>query len=500
MRKPLSVLLLTLFCLESNAQISRLGEDLSYEVSVSGQAGAGDYTPFWQSANRYGLSSVKNNSGYVRAALSRDTKADSLRKWSIGYGADLAVPFNYSSKFLVQQLYAEAAYRLVRLSVGQKERATEMKNDALSSGSMALGTNARPLPMVRLETSDFFAIPGTKNWINLKGHLAYGWYTDNQWQREFNAGNSQAIYTSKSLYHSKAGYLRIANLDKFPLVFTGGVEMICQFGGTVWNRKIKGEDANGAYHFKHGIKEYLQAFVPTGSDITDGDNPNVMGNNVGSYQARLDYQGKGWKASIYGEHMFEDHSMMGFDFSWKDFLWGGELNLPKNSFVSTVLYEHMRTTDQSGPVFLSLSDYVKPIGGADNYYNHNIYGAYQHAGFVLGSPLLISPIYNDGEQKNRITCYDNRIVANHVGIAGQPHTDLKYRILMTFEKSLGTYYNQAEEPRHGQFLLFELTYTPHKIQGLSFTANYGQNHGELLGNSKGGTITVSYAGRIKKSK
>ncbi len=490
-------LLLTIGCFlasVSQAQISRLGNDIEYKVSTSGQFGTGDHTPFWQSANQQGLSSVTNNSAYIRASIQRDTETDSLRYWRIGYGADLVAPFGYQNHFIVQQTYFEAAYRLVRLSVGQKERWSEMKNRSLSTGGMILGNNARPLPQVRLETSDFFVIPRTKNWLFLKGHLAYGWFTDNKWQRDFNAGNKNATYTANSLYHSKAGYVRIGNLEKFPLILTGGVEMACQFGGTIWNRGIKGEDENGAYHFKNGIKEYLQAFVPSGSDVTDGENPNVMGNNVGSYLARVDYIGKGWSISAYGEHMFEDHSMMGFDFAWKDFLWGGEVKLPRNRFVSTILYEYMSTKDQSGPILLFLGNKVHNIGGQDNYYNHNIYGAYQHAGQVMGNPCLLSPIYNND---GKICTYDNRVRMNHIGLSGTPHNDVQYRILLTHEKSLGTYFYPHENPKHGTFLLLEATYSPHKIKGLNLTASYGQNKGALLGDSKGGMITLSYKGQIK---
>ena len=482
-----------LCCTMLSAQLSRLGKDIEYEATLNGQFGDGEHAPFWQTANRFGLASTKNNSGYLRAAIRRDSEADSLRKWRIGYGADMAVPFGWDSKFVLQQLYAEFAYLKVRLSIGQKERHSELKNDALTSGSMVLGTNARPLPQVRLETSDFFAIPGTRHWVSLKGHAAYGWYTDNRWQRDFNHGVKGAIFTANSLYHSKAGYMRVGNPDKFPLVFTGGAEMVCQFGGTVWNRGITNRP-DGGYDMPAGLKEYCQAFIPTGSDVTDGDNPNVMGNQVGSYQVRLDYHGHGWIASLYGEHFFEDHSMMGWDFDWKDFLWGAEVKLPKNPFLSTIVLEHQRTTDQSGAVFVNTSQHIRPIGGVDNYYHHGLYGSYQHAGFMMGTPLILSPIYRtDGHLEPT----DSRLTAHHIGLSGNPHPDVSYRILYTYEKSLGTYPQPRQSPTTGQFLLVESSYRPHQVKGLSFTASYGQNMGELLGSSKGGMLSVGYSGWIK---
>ena len=507
MRKYI-ILAFSLICTTLSAQISRLARDMEYKAELNGQSGTGDYTPFWQTANRYGLADPDNTSGYLRAGLGRDIKADSLRNWRIGYGADLVVPFGYTSHFIVQQLYADFQYKNIGLSVGQKERAAELKNARLSSGGMTLGTNARPLPQVRLDFfPNFTVIPRTKDWIALKGHLAYGCYTDNKWQREFNRGNHKTVYTANSLYHSKAGYLRIGNLEKFPVVLTGGCEMVCQFGGTVWNRGIPGQNPDGSFKMESGLKQMFQAFIPSGSDVTDGNNPNATGNHLGSYLARIDYHGKGWKASFYGEHFFEDHSQLGWDFAWKDMTYGAELQLPENRFVSTLLYEHIRTTDQSGPVFVNVSNHVRPIGGVDCYYAHGIYGAYQHAGFVLGNPLLTSPIFNvngDGTDglygAGSINCPDNRILASHFGISGHPHQDLSYRILFTHEKSYGTYDKPYDNPRYGNFLLVEATYTPRRIQGLGITASYGQNGGTLLGRSKGAMLSVSYRGKVRKDK
>ncbi len=495
MRRTASVIFVNLIFGVLNAQVSRLTEGLGYKLELSGQLGQGDHTPFWQTANRYGLAEISNNTGYFRVGLNRSVNADAQRKWRIGYGADFVTPIGYSSKFLVQQLYADFHYRKIGLSIGQKERPFELKNNSLSSGGMTLGANSRPIPQVRFDFFPDYLSFEKADWIGLKGHLAYGVQTDRKWQQDFNGGNKNAVYTANPLFHSKAGYLRIGNPERFPLVLTGGCEMVCQFGGTVWNRDIPGSNADGSYKFKHGIKEFLQAFIPTGSDIVDGENPNIMGNQLGSYMARLDYVGKGWSASLYGEHYFDDHSQMGFDFAWKDITLGTELNLPKNRFVSTLLYEYMRTTDQSGPILLFLGNKVHNIGGQDNYYNHNIYGAYQHAGFVMGNPCLLSPLYN---KDGRICTYDNRILVNHLGISGQPHNDVSYRVLLTLEKSLGTYFLPHESPRHGTFLLIESTYRPHHIKGLGITASLGQNTGSLLGKSTGGMLTVTYNGIIRK--
>lgn len=495
--KRLLLAFLVATAISGHAQISRLGHDIEYQATLQGTAGNGDYAPFWFSNNRYGLGSLENYSGLVRANIHRDAENDSLHNWHFGYGADVVGAVNYSNNLLVQQLYADVQWKILRLSVGQKERPLELRNQELSTGALTTGINARPLPQVRLEIPDLWVIPRTGNWLAMKAHIAYGAYTDNKWQRDF-AQDSRYIYTANSLYHSKGGFMRIGNLEKFPVTLTGGFEMSCQFGGEAWNLRDR-NDHQGEFdsHQKmnSGLKGFWHALVPGGSDSNDGDFANAEGNQLGSWHARLDYHGKGWGLSFYAEHFFEDHGQMVPYYEWKDMQYGIEANLPKNPFVSTVLYEHVRTDFQSGPIYHDGTKLLPvSIAGMDNYYNHHVYGAWQHGGFNMATPLVISPIYNASRQ---IICNDNRVRAHHVGISGNPTQDLEYRAMFTYEVSQGRYDAPRVDPATGRFLLVEGTYAPHQIPGLAFTAAYGQNAGDLLGQSKGAMLTISYSGKIK---
>ena len=230
------------------AQVERLGEDVQYGFSMRGTSGGGDNAPFWFSNNRYGLGPIDNHTVQARAYIKRDAEADSLRFWRIGYGADLVAGYGNQSEFNIQQLYFDVQWKMLRLSLGQKERASELKNEELSTGGMTLGINARPLPQVRLELPEFWAIPGTKGWFAVKAHIAYGMYTDNRWQRNWNAGTNN-LYTKNSLFHSKALLMKIGNVKKFPLTLTWGLEMACQFGGRGYN-----EVGYTGQQFEDGIK------------------------------------------------------------------------------------------------------------------------------------------------------------------------------------------------------------------------------------------------------
>ena len=92
-------------------------------------------TPLWLNANKHGLSSLEAVNGYLRAVVIRPLSTDSLRKWGVGYGVDVAVAANYTSDVIVQQAFAELRWLHGALSVGSKEYPMQLKNNTLSSGS-----------------------------------------------------------------------------------------------------------------------------------------------------------------------------------------------------------------------------------------------------------------------------------------------------------------------------------------------------------------------------
>ena len=495
----ITALCLWLAALSTRAQISRLGEDIQYGASIRGTFGNGDNAPFWFTSNRYGLGSIEDNTSLFRAYIKRDTASDSLRTWRVGYGADLAAGYGNQTKFSLQQLFAELQWKMLRLSLGQKERASELKNEELSTGGMTLGINARPLPQVRLELPDFWDVPGLRGWFAIKAHIAYGWYTDNKWQRYYAA--PKRLYSQSSNFHSKALLMRIGNEKKFPLTLKWGIEMACQFGGTGYNLLSYGGDK-----IDGGIKlggNIWNAFMPGGGDVNDYEGfTNAVGNHIGSWHARLDWNAKGWSIGAYMDHLFEDHSQIGMQYGfWKDMLLGVEVNLPRNRFVSTVVYEHNGTKNQSGPVYHDATpENPQQISARDNYYSHHTYGSWQHAGFNIGNPLLISPMYNGylglwGDMHN----WANRLNAHHVGLKGNPADCMAWRVLYTFEKNWGTYDRPFIDPRKGHFLLVEATYKPKQLKGLSVTAAYGHNGGSLLGTSNGAMLTIAWNGWIRKT-
>ena len=120
---------------------------LTYRVEASANASSGEYAPMWLTANRYGLSSVRANSGYLRAGL---FYAQPLKRgWRVEAGLDLAGTLNHGADagragFVVQQAYGDLSWRMLTLSIGSKERPgfPLEKDGRLSSGMLVEGPTA----------------------------------------------------------------------------------------------------------------------------------------------------------------------------------------------------------------------------------------------------------------------------------------------------------------------------------------------------------------------
>lgn len=496
------------------AGVGDSGLDLTIEANVTA---SNSKTPLWLNANRYGLSSLKDN-GYLRVSALRPNDLNKEKKWEWGYGADVALAYGNTNAFIIQQAYVDMRYKRGYLTIGSKQQPMELKNQELSSGSQTLGINSRPIPQVRLGLSDYWNIPGLNRWLAFKGHIAYGVMTDGAWEEDF-AKDSPFKYNKWTRYHEKAGYLRIGKEERFPLTLTLGLEMATQFGGYVYRWAGTDEKENDQFEvkLKSGLSSYWHAFTGTGSDANEDRYTNSEGNTLGSWVARLNWKGKSWEMGIYWDHFFEDHSGMffidydgygsgkdwdvkknnrWFGYSMSDMLLGIDLKLSNFKPLNQFVVEYVNTRYQSSPIYhdhtQNISDH---ISGVDNYYNHHCLPGWQHYGQVIGNPLYLSPLYNDSHFIG-VEC--NRFLAWHFGIAGDPLSGLHYRALVSWQRGWGRYDDPYLHPVENTSVMVEAAYQLKESGAKGFWANltikgaWGADFGELRGNNNGGQLSVIY--------
>lgn len=115
----------------------------------------------------------------------------------------------------------------------------------------------------------------------------------------------------------------------------------------------------------------------------------------------------------------------------------------------------------------------------------------QHWGQVLGNPLYRSPLYNDD---HLIRVEDNRFVAWHMGVEGQPLPRLDYRILASWQRGYGTYYDPYTHPHHNTSIMVEAGYQFN--HGWAVRGAFGLDHGSILGNNHGVQLTIIKIGKL----
>lgn len=542
MFRKIGIILATLLLTTGTPSKAQNESTLSYVIQYNNHFTDGKNAPYWFTALRQGMSNVARNDGYTRVGLLGQGKLGNKGEVTYKVGADIRIGETYTNslnrgrEILFQQAYIEADWRILRLTIGSKERFSETCNDNLldgttlgtnlaniyfpnlyslpasnlGSGSLSFSGNSRPIPQVRIEIPRYTPFPGTKGWLHVRGHISYGMLTDENFQEEHTQKMPSERYGKNILYHSKAGFVRIGKAEKFPLLFEGGLEMHTQFGGDIYTH------ADGKIlSMPHSLGDYWKAFIPlSGSDATpEKEQTNISGNQIGSWYAAFIIPTKNVDIKLYGEHLFEDFSQLFFFeyqsdrngkknviyYPWKDFLIGIHLTnkSSKIPFITSVQYEYLTTRDQSGAMYHDPSDHFsEQMDGADNYYNHGIYPGWSHWGMGIGNPLIISPAYNSN---GTLQFRSNRLIAHNAGINGtlDKWFPLAYRLQYTYSENLGSYSYPFADKRYSTSLLAEFIYAPAKSNWTGMLS-LGYDKSSYIGNNSGVMFTLSYTGEIKK--
>lgn len=461
-------------------------QTLSTRYEAGGLVGSGNYAPMWHTANRQGAWSLNSSQAQARIGVSGEHNF-SNSKINLQWGADIIGGYNLTSPIFVQQAYFDFNWKRLHISVGQKERWCNHKNPRLSTGALVESGNARPIPQIRIALPEYWNIPGTKGWLGIRGHLAYGLFTDENWQRNFVAEDK--AHTSGVLYHSKAGFMRIGNENKFPLTAEIGLHMVTQFGGTSHNRLNR---PGNTFTNPTRIKDFFYALIPLKGDsqYNIADQVNIAGNMLGSWLGAITWKENKWAARFYYEHTFEDHSQMFWEYGlWTEQLVGIEFELNNFKWIKSVTLEYFNLKDQSGPIYHDKTALIpEQISCRDNNYWHHTYNGWFNYGMMIGTPLITSPAYNTDKT---LDIYNNRVEAFHAGIEGTLLKWLDYRLLLTRSNNWGTYSQPFKDIKVNTSGLVEFTFKPSFMKKWSITTSFAFDKGDLYGDNYGGMITIT---------
>lgn len=398
------------------------------------------------------------------------------------------------SAFRLTELYGQLKYRAVYLTLGMKNTKSGIVDDHLSSGDLVRSNNSAPIPGVAAGFLDFQNIPFTNGWVQIDGEIMYGKMTDNGFkQSEFNYYTG--VQALNLYYNYKRCYFRTNPNKRFHV--TVGMQAAAVFGGTSYSYK-KGS----LLHTEHrGFKfaDIFKMFFPM-----EGGEDYYAGNHLGSWDLKAVYRFRDEsRLNAYFEWPWEDGSGIGKMNGW-DGLWGLQYDFAKNGIVNKVAVEYLDFTNQSGPIHFDPEDNPdSPLTGhaqgADSYYNNDYYGPYSYYGMSIGTPFLVSPIYNSN---GMLAFLHNRARGFHAAIEGNPIPRLSYRLMVGYETAGGYGRVPAYKKSNSTSGMIEAKFQPAvKIPELEIGLRMAFDKGSLRGDNFGAQLQVAYHGvfNLKKS-
>lgn len=484
---------------------------VNYHASVTAQASSKSLAPYMLGSWNYGR--YAEGSGiWQEAGISRELDMSKRFSWSAGvdYIAGVGSKTSYlrwneasetwgtnvakMPAFRITQLFGELKYRSVYLTLGMKNTHSRIVDDHLSSGDLIRSNNAAPIPGIAAGFLDFQDIPFTNGWVQIDGEIMYGKMMDTNFKRdEFNYYSGvEPLYL---YYNYKRCYFRTNPNKNFHV--TVGMQAAGMFGGTAFTYQdgvLKKTDRRG---FK--LKDAFQMLFPR-----EGGEFYYVGNHLGSWDLKAVYKFRdGSNLSGYFEWPWEDGSGIGKMNGW-DGLWGLQYDFARKGIVTKAVVEYLDFTNQSGPIHYDPEDNPEnPISGhaqgADSYYNNDFYGSYSNYGMGIGSPFLVSPIYN---RNGNLDYLHNRARGFHAAIEGNPIDRLSYRVMVGYEIAGGSGRLPAYKRLNSTSAMIEATGLPfNKIPELELGVRIAFDKGSLRGDNFGAQIQIAYKGEfnIKKS-
>lgn len=426
-------ILLPLLLLHSLVMRAQLPDSVAYDAELQFAFSSQDYLSQWIVSNRYGVLDDQSPDAYFLGGIHAPYSTDSSN-FKVAFGFDYLLKADLGSS-RIQQAYAQAKFHFIELTAGRIARTVGSHKPELSTGSLALSQNARPMPVIQISVPEYTPVPFTKEIVSFKGHILHGWFEEGR-------------YIDRPLLHEKSFYLQIG-APAWPVSVYGGLVHFAQWGGT---------RPNGA-EIGSGLGDFWRVFSGRQAANTSaggGEFINALGNHLGILDLGINVSLQNVDIRIYQQDPFEDNLSLTTDFVLHDQLLGINIVPKDHKFIEEVLYEYLNTTQQGGPGLpdplpgndpedLSLN-YGYEYGGRDDYYNNYLYrDGWTYQNRILGNPLLLSrnravrflddiPAFTFSE-----ATANNRVRVHHLGVKGRFNERIAFKLLATYTRNLGTY-------------------------------------------------------------
>ncbi|MBA4853947.1 capsule assembly Wzi family protein [Emticicia sp. BO119] len=485
MIKNFLTLLSILFFLNSytNAQNQKILSDIKYQV------GTGTYlsgkTPFWMRANKYGLIPIEGPFVALQASAHKEydsTKNDlkKIRKFSFGYGVQLAVNAGKQSQIFLPEAYVKFRFKSFEFYTGRRKEIVGLVDTTLGAGSFIWSGNALPMPKVQIAIPNYTSIIG-HGLISIKGAYVHGWF-----------GNQH--YTKGYYLHQKWIYGKIGR-DSWNVNFYGGINHQVQWGG--YSEIFK----DNTFYTRDGFFSadpfvYLNIVLPFGWKIPPNaryngyETLNRFGNHLGSVDLGVLIKTSLADISFYRQTPYEDGQMpevflsmdgnysLSFDFK----------NEKQQLYKINFGYIDSRRQGKGITKFAKwIGKKETHYGERQDYFNHGQYrDGWAYLDNSIGNALILPNI--DLVKKIKLNEYpvftvDNRIQAYYIALMGKAGK-YNYEIKSSLVSSLGSFSFRRDKNDEQFSSLISVSY-PIIKQNVNLKFNLALDQGQLYGKNIG---------------
>ncbi len=376
----------------------------SQEFGIEGEVGTKiivtnkDDNPFWFHTNtNYGVGALTNLSVTAQLNASLNYSTFKINAGVAAFGRD-----GVDDAIQRRDLYLQFENSWLLATAGAKKQEEVLDGLSATNQNFLWSGNARPLPGFLLEANNPFKISKT---FAIDWGIAHYELNDNR-------------FVDGTHVHYKRLALIITFNENHKL--TAKLQHYVQWGGS---SPVYGE-------LKDGFKDFINVFFAHNTEEIgiEGETINKLGNHLGSYFLDYEFENAWGNFSIYHDHPFEDGSGTRLA-NFPDGVWGAYFKPKNQKIISSILYEYIDTSDQSG---------ISVGSGFDGYFGNNIYrSGWTYEENIMGAPFILFD--KNVEITGDNTAYiSNRSKTHHLGIMGQ-FNNLTWKIKSTYSKYLGTY-------------------------------------------------------------
>ena len=395
MLKPI-VLILSLFHILAGSVYSESDNFSTAAAEISNSILVNNgVSPLWQLSKQWG--SVQDVPLQHITEIMHSQRLAFSNNLSFDYGIRAFLSITDDTEAQANELFFRIRYGPLYFHVGKMREVVGAADSELSCGSMVISDNAEPMPKVSAGFYDYVTIPYTFGILQIKGHLAHGWFQDER-------------YISDVLLHEKDAYVRLNTQTGFS-----------PYAGLVHVAMWGGKHPDGTRVCDISWENYWRLFFSAagGEDSPTGDQVNAIGNHLGVWDFGVDLSYPVITGRIYYQHFFEDRSGFRVFRNTIDGLWGLNLKFTKFPIAEEILFEFLRTTHQSG-------DTPHIPGACDYYYTHWTY----LSGWTYKDRILGNSFFGTSGEGDNLVVDNNRIRACHLGLKGH-HQQIHWKFLIS---------------------------------------------------------------------